>query len=241
MRLSDRWLYPQRRKLLLGDEAGHLFDEDCVEIRVFYPRFDRRRLVFWDCTAGVEFSSHALARMVERGDMREGLLDTVQQGLFMSLPYFAALQFLPIQTSVCIPFGGGLVLAQGLVLDHLEPFLVYENTLRRNEINESGHTIWSRGEDVVAGFRVATYLSFDALRDDQEIVLKAWSGLAERFDDLFTHFRIAVMVPELKRTPLKHADYEPFCEAMLQLVETPEWTRLANSHSGAVLMGAAIS
>jgi hypothetical protein len=178
--------YGQARWLQLGIQDG--FTENMLELRTATFGWNRRKITYVDRTLGLQFSAHALGRLIERGEVDGPVAPYVVAHGRQLLPWLFLLRFgYGADLTVALPFRGGLAFGE---LIHLS---ILPSTHYQSDDEGSGFVTvdgWTPFRDLagkVIGCRITSYLAFDQLNAAQEDLHYAWMDVEAEHAALWPH------------------------------------------------------
>lgn len=177
-------VYGQSRKLILA--SSDPFSEQLLEIRAMRLDCTRRRVRYDDHPLGLQITSHALARLVERG-RRGHLVQLAIDAASDAASFFAALRLgHGADLTFAIPFSDGLAFGEYTNHDHLMGTLVYEADTGGSGFSTiDGPTALQVAGGPRIGARISSYLSADQLNPRQDEVLGRWRTMETKFSTVW--------------------------------------------------------
>lgn len=177
-------VYGQSRKLILA--SSDPFSEQLLEVRAMRLECTRRRARYDDHPLGLQITSHALARLVERG-RRGHLVQLAIDAAADAAAFFAALRLgHGADLTFAIPFADGLAFGEYTNQDHLLGTLVYEANAEGSGFSTiDGPTALQVPGGPRIGARISSYLSADQLNPRQNELLGRWRKMETKFSTVW--------------------------------------------------------
>ena len=202
------------------------YDDVMLRLRAMHILATRRRAAFKDHTVGVEFSTHALGRIVERAGIKEAVLETTfAHGLEM-IPYLIPFPLFDEVSRFVAPFMDGIVLGEKVILEEgAHPALHYVSDEGGCGLKDHGmFTIFDHpSEPIVTAYRINTYLDWNALSDQQERLLASLKGAFAGLENLKFKILRAAFVPPLIEKLTETEDLNILLDRFQQIIATDLW------------------
>lgn len=196
---NNSFIYAQPSNIIIRSDSSE-YEDTVLNLRTMHIFATRKKVSFWDHTIGVQFSAHALGRIVERGNIKDNVLETAFQYGVSMIPYVVPLTYFDDVVRFAAPFMNGIALGEKIVFDKsLSPLLHYvEDYFGFGLQEEQRNTLFNHpmNNNVIA-YRVNTFLDWDALNDSQEYLMTELKNSYRDLEQLEASVLRAALIPPL--------------------------------------------